>query len=106
MEALTVQPRPRVSGQERAQWISQYRSSQLSAHQFAQQHGLNEGTFHRWIREERQRSNSDNGTPGFEEVRLRSFRPAGAWVAEVVLPGGIVVRLGATAASACSRQLA
>jgi transposase len=96
MEALILQRRPRVSAQERARWISQYRSSQLSAREFAQQHGLNEGTFHRWIREERRHSNSPNETPGFEEVRLPSFAAAGAWVAEVVLPGGTVVRLGAT----------
>lgn len=105
MESLTLQRRPRVSAQERARWISQYRSSQLSARQFAQQHGLKEGTFQRWIREERQRSNSLNETPGFEEVRLPSFGPAGAWIAEVVLPGGIVVRLGATAALAWMQSL-
>jgi hypothetical protein len=105
MEALTLQRRPRVSAQERAQWISQYHSSQLSARQFAQQHDLNEGTFQRWIREERQRSNSLNQTSGFEEVRLPLFGPAGAWVAEVVLPGGIVVRLGATAPLAWMRWL-
>jgi len=105
MESLALQRRPRVSAQERAQWISQYRSSQLSARQFAQQHGLNEGTFHRWVREERQCGNSPNQTPGFEEVRLPSFGRAGAWVAEVVLPGGIVVRLGATAPLAWMRWL-
>jgi|ERR1700730_10226246 len=105
MEALTQQRRPRVSAQERAQWVSQYRSSELSARQFAQQHSLSEGTFHRWIREERQRSNSGNQTPGFEEVRLASFEPAGAWVAEVVMPGGITVRLGATAQLAWMRSL-
>ena len=105
MESHALQRRPRVSAPERAKWISQYRSSQLSARQFAQQHGLNEGTFHRWTREERQRSNSSNGTPGFEEVRLPSFAPAGAWVAEVVLPSGTVVRLGGTAAGAWMRSL-
>jgi hypothetical protein len=105
MEALTLQRRPRVSAQERAQWICQYRASELSARQFAQRHGLNAGTFHRWIREERQRSNSPNQTPGFEEVHLASFGPARAWVAEVVLPGGIMVRLGATAQLAWMRSL-
>jgi transposase-like protein len=105
MESLALQRRPRVSAQERAQWISRYRSSQLSARQFAQQHGLNEGTFHRWVREEGQRGNSPNQTPGFEEVRLSTFGPAGAWVAEVVLPVGIVVRLGATAPPAWMRSL-
>jgi hypothetical protein len=105
METLKLQRRPRVSAQERARWISQYRSSQLSARQFAQQHDLNEGTFHRWIREERQRSNSPSETPGFEEVRLASFGPAGTWVAEVALASGIVVRLGATAPLAWMRSL-
>lgn len=105
MEAPTLQRRPRVSAQERAQWISQYGSSQLTARQFARQHGLKEGTFLRWIREERQRSNPSSAPPGFQEVGLSSLAPAGAWAAEVVLPGGIVVRVGATAPGAWLQSL-
>ena len=105
MEPLTLQRRPRVSAEERAQWISQYRSSQLSARQFAQQHGLNDGTFQRWIREERQRINISTQAPGFQELRLSPFVAAGAWAAEVVLPSGIVVRLGVAAPPAWMQAL-
>ena len=102
-EAITLQRHPRVNGEERAQWVSQYRSSELPARQFAQEHGLNVGTLQRWIREERQRSNRQNQTPGFQEVGLPW--PTGAWLAEVLLPSGIVVRLGATAPAAWMQWL-
>jgi hypothetical protein len=105
MEALALQRRPRASAQERARWISQYHSSQLSARQFAQQHGLKEGTFHRWIREKRRRNHAAKEPPGFEEVHLPSLGPPGAWVAEVIVPGGVVVHLAGRATSGWMREL-
>jgi transposase-like protein len=96
-EAMVLQRRPRVSAEERAQWVSQYGSSQLPASKFAEQHGLRIGTLQRWIREERQRGGSQREAPGFAELQLPAWGTMGAWAAEVVLPGGIVVRLGATA---------
>ena len=38
MDSLAMPRRPRSSAEERAQWVSQYHSSQVSAHEFAQQH--------------------------------------------------------------------
>jgi hypothetical protein len=105
MESVALQPRPRFSAKERAQWVAQYRSSQLSARQFADQHGLNAGTLSRWIREESQDTNAPPVSPGFQEVHLASLGPVGDWAAEVVLPGGIVVRLGVTASVARMRSL-
>lgn len=107
MESLTVQRRSRVSAEERAQWVSQYHSSGLSTRQFAQQHGLKDGTLQRWIREERQRSPSAGEAAGFQEVQVSSssYACTGAWAAEVVLPGGILVRLGATASATWMRSL-
>jgi transposase-like protein len=105
MEALTLQSRSRVSAEERAQWLAQYRSSQLSARQFAQQHGLNARTLSRWIREEGQRDHPSSETPGFQQVHLSSLLPSGAWGAEVVLPSGIAVRLATTTSAAWMRSL-
>jgi transposase-like protein len=105
MESLTVQRRPRVSQEERAQWVSRYHASQLSGRQFAQQHGLKDGTLQRWIREERQRSPSAGEGVGFQEVHVSAFASAGGWAAEVALPGGILVRLGATASATWMRSL-
>jgi transposase-like protein len=104
MEALTIQRQYRLGAEERTQWIAQYRSSQLSARKFAQQHGLNAGTLCRWMRAERERTKCAEETPGFQEIHLGSL-PTGTWAAEVVLPGGIVVRLGATASAAWMRWL-
>lgn len=105
MESLTVQRRARVSAEERGQWVSRYHTSQLSARQFAQQHGLKDGTLQRWIREERQRSPTASEAAGFQEVQVSAFASAGAWAAEVLLPGGMVVRLGATATASWMRSL-
>jgi transposase-like protein len=102
---MVSQRHPRVSAQERAQWVSQYGSSQLPASKFAEQHGLKVGTLQRWIREERQRGSSPSEAPGFAELRLPAWGTTGAWAAEVLLPGGIVVRLGATAGPSWMQSL-
>lgn len=104
MEALTLQRRPRASAEERAQWVAKYHSSQLSAREFAQEHGLNDGTLQRWIREEGQRNQSGREAPVFQQVHLSPLLTA-AWAAEVMLPGGIAVRLAATASAAWMRSL-
>jgi transposase-like protein len=104
MEALTLQRRPRASPEERAQWLAKYHSSQLSARQFAQEHGLNDGTLQRWIREEGQHNKSKSKAPAFQQVHLSPLMTAD-WAAEVVLPGGIAVRLAATASATWMRSL-
>ena len=104
METLTLQRRPRASPEERAQWVAKYHSSQLSARQFAQEHGLNDGTLQRWIREEGQRKKSDRKASAFQELHLPPLMTA-AWAAEVRLPGGIAVRLAATTSAAWMRSL-
>lgn len=104
METLTLQRRPRASPEERAQWLAKYHSSQLSARQFAQEHGLNDGTLQRWIREEGQRKKSNREAPAFQQVDLSPLMTA-AWAAEVMLPDGIAVRLAATASATWMRSL-
>lgn len=105
MDSLAVQRQPRSSAEERAQWVSQYHSSQLSARQFAQQNNLKEGTLQRWVREEGQRNGTSREATEFQEVRCSAISSAGAWAAEVVLPGGVLVRLGATASATWMRSL-
>jgi len=88
----------------RAQCLAKYHSSQLSARQFAQEDGLNGGTFQRWLREKGERNKSSSETPAFQQVHLPSLMMA-AWATEVMLPGGIAVRLAATASAAWMRSL-
>jgi transposase-like protein len=93
--ASNTQRQRHFNAEQRAEWIALYRSTQLPREQFAQQNGLKLGTFQRWLREERQRSSPSTAASAFQEVRLPSFLPNHAWVAEVLLPNGVVVRLGA-----------
>lgn len=97
MEA--TQRQRRFSAAERGEWISRYRSSQLPTSQFAQQHGLNRGTLYRWLRQERPPRAADSEGLAFQEVYLPSSLTR-AWVAEITLPEGVVVRLGAAATPA------
>lgn len=106
METVATQRLRHFSAAERGEWISLYRPSQLPLDQFAQQHGLKQGTLQRWLRQERQRSSPSPEASGatFQKVRLPSFFPARAWVAEILLPNGVVVCLGATATPAWIQQ--
>jgi transposase-like protein len=104
METLTLQRRPRASPEERTRWVAKYHSSQLSARQFAQEHGLNDGTLQRWIREEGQCNKSNSEAPAFQQVHLSPFMTA-AWAAEVMLPSGVAVRFSATASATWMRSL-
>jgi transposase-like protein len=97
MEAIATQRQRHFNAEERAEWISLYRSSQLPQEQFAQQHALKLGTLQRWLREEHRGSSPSTEAAAFQEVRLPSFLPTRAWVAEILLPNSVVVRLGATA---------
>jgi transposase-like protein len=97
MEAITTQRQRHFNTAERSEWVALYHSSQLPQEQFVQQHGLRLGTLQRWLREERERNSSSAEAPVFQEVHLPSVLPTRGWVAEILLPNGVVVRLGANA---------
>jgi transposase-like protein len=103
--ASKTQHQRHFNAEQRAEWIALYRSAELPQDQFAQQNGLKLGTFQRWLREERQRSSPSTAASAFQEVRLPSFVPSHAWVAEVLLPNGVVVRLGAAATPSWMQSL-
>jgi len=105
MEAIATQRRRHFSAAERGEWISLYHSSRLPARQFAQQHDLKLGTIYRWLRQERQPSGPDREASAFQEVHLPCFLPTRAWVAEITLPEGVVVRLSAAAPPAWVKLL-
>jgi len=90
--------RPTFTADERAQWVSRYRSSGLTQAQFAQQHGLKLTTLQWWIYGgHRKQQHSANG---FREIAVSPLWPAGAWAAELTWPSGMTVRLGAQAEAA------
>ena len=97
MEPTGIEKHRYCSKNERAEWITRYRSSGLRPAQFAEQHGLKLGTLRNWIQKEGHGSSLGRETSGFQELLLPSVAAAGPWAAEVQLPGGVVVRLGVAA---------
>jgi hypothetical protein len=78
---------------ERAQWVSRYRSSGLTQAQFAQQYGLKLTTLQWWIYGPRRKQ--QHSATGFREIAVSPLWPVGAWAAELSWPSGMTVRLGA-----------
>jgi hypothetical protein len=81
--------------EERAEWVSRYRSSGQTQAQFAQQHGLKLCTLQWWIYGGKPKQK--RATAAFREITVSPLRPAGAWAAEVTWPSGMTVRLSAGA---------
>jgi transposase-like protein len=86
---------PPFTPDERAEWVSRYRSSGLTQAQFAQQHGLKLTTLQWWIYGPRRKQ--PHSATGFREIAVSPLWPAAAWAAELTWPSGVTVRLGAQA---------
>jgi hypothetical protein len=95
METTGIERHQYCNRNERAEWITRYRSSGLRPAQFSEQYGLKLGTLRRWMQEEGH--GSSLSASGFQELVLPSVAAAGPWAAEVQLPDGVVVRLGVAA---------
>jgi len=96
MRALrSKQHRPVFTPEERAQWVSRFRSSGLTQVQFAQQHGLKPTTLQRWLYGRGPKQKRPKAT--FREIVVSPLGPTGAWAAEITWPHGVTVRLGAEA---------
>ena len=123
------QGRRTFTGDERADWVSRFRSRGLTQPEFAREHGLKLGTLQRWLygrgaqaatqRKPRVPAPGDRSRridrtavaihrkPGhapsatFREVMLPPLGPGSAgWAAEVTWPSGVTVRFGAGAEAA------
>jgi transposase-like protein len=77
---------------ERAQWIERFRASGLTQSEFAQQQGLNLGTFRQWIyRPKSERAPPDS--PQFHEIRLEALPSSpGAWGLELAVGKSLILR--------------
>ena len=85
--------------------IARYRVSGLGLKDFAREQGVPYGRLHYWLYQ-KSRSRPSHGlrqapaapVPFFQEVQLATGLPAlSGWTAEISLPQGVVVRVGATA---------
>jgi hypothetical protein len=79
----------------------------LAQREFAAQEGVPLSTLTYWLRRARAKPGRLSGEPlGFREVSLPTVLTAGpAWVAEVTLPGGPTLRLGAGIPESLVQQL-
>lgn len=93
-QAESKPDRPSLTPEERAEWVSRYRSSGQTQAQFAQRHGLKLTTLQGWIYGQRRKQRP---TAAFREIAVSPLWPGGVWAAEVTWPSGVTVRLGAQA---------
>lgn len=98
-EELAKPARPVSTAEERAQWISRFRSSGLTQVEFAQRNGLKVKTLQRWLyRQGRSQAPERKHPPTtFREVTVSPLLTGGGWAAEIRLPEGVVVRIAASA---------
>ena len=80
----------RLSEEQRAQWVTRWRTSGLTAVAFGQEHKLAVSTLYAWARG----LNCSSDKPlAFTQLRLADTKPRPTAVVEFVLPNGVVVRL-------------
>jgi len=90
--------RQRFNAQQRSALLEEFKSGQLTAAEFASQHGMAVSTLYNWCRPSRRPRTGAPGQPpppprAFQQVSLAEvFSAGGHWVAEVSLPDGTQVR--------------
>lgn len=95
--------RRRYSQEERKRLVAEYRESGLTQEAFAEERGINVGTFRQWLyRRDRTPVAKGNQAGGFAEIALDGFSP---WTAEIDLPQGARLRLSAHASPRWAGEL-
>lgn len=90
---------------ERAQIIAEYEQSGLTQRGFAEGCGMSLATLTNWLRAHRRRDEKDGGREvRFEAVDVRGMLGS-AWAAEVVMPNGSVLRVGAQVEAGLAERL-
>jgi hypothetical protein len=86
--------RPHSTPEQRAKWVRRYERSGLSQREFAERHRLGLFALRKWVAQEgSQASSGRKGKPVWQELKLNGVSGAARWVAEVVRPDGLVVRV-------------
>jgi hypothetical protein len=99
----------RTTAAERAQWVERFRASGLTQAEFAQQHGLNLGTFRQWLY--RPPEIQPPASTPFQELRLENLLPSAQsqWGFELAVGNQLTLRwrqgLPVSAALELVRQL-
>ncbi len=98
--------RRQYSPEERARLIAEYAESGLSQKAFAEERGINVGTFRQWL----YRSDGKEGVgtaqePTFQEISLGDLPSAEAWAVEISWPQGPTIRLSTAVSPAWAGEL-
>jgi transposase len=101
-QAESKSDRPSFTPEERAEWVSRYRSSGQTQAHFAQQHGLKLTTLQWWIYGPQRKQ--QHSTAAFREIAVSPPWSGGVWAAEVTWPSGMTVRLGASSRGLLDRS--
>src|SRR5215208_5275076 len=96
-DALILPRRRRSNAAERDHWVQRFAQSGLCRREFAGQHGLRLSTLQRWLGKAKAKA------PVFAEVKLPGLTTR--WAAEVVEPGGRVLRLAHDVPTALLKEL-
>jgi transposase-like protein len=104
MEQNSKPPRRRYTAAQRAELVGLFRKSNLTQREFALEHDINLGTFHRWVYG-RKKPQAAAPSPVFQEVLLPAAA-APAWSAEISLGKELTVRLDCRAAADFVARLA
>ncbi len=90
--------RPTSTREERTKTIEEFRQSGLSVTEFAQHKGLSRTLLSKWLGRSGQQLPvvaSGSASVCWQAATLQEFLGSSGWAAEVVLPGGLTVRLDA-----------
>jgi transposase-like protein len=84
------------SVKEREEIVQEYQRSGLTQRAFASRRGISLSTLVNWLCRDRAKSeNPANGDVDFQAVDMSGVLGAQKWVAEVVMPNGVILRLAA-----------
>jgi hypothetical protein len=90
--------RPPSTVAERAKTLEEFQQSGMSVSEFARQKGLSRSLLSVWLMRGGQPTPVlARGAEGlsWQEATVQEFLGSGGWAAEVVLPGGVLIRLDA-----------
>lgn len=91
----------RFSVEERQEVVAEYERSGLTQAAFVERRGISLASLTNWLRAHRSKeAKALNKEVGFRAVDMSGLMERPKWTAEVVMPDGSVVRLGAEAKAA------
>lgn len=98
--------RRQYTPEERGRLIAEYAESGLNQKAFAEERGINVGTFRQWLyRSDREEGVGTAQEPTFQEISLRDLPSPGSWAAEISWPQGPTIRLSSDVSPAWAGEL-